>query len=136
MQEVLGQHFASDFLWLRDCSQWLGKKHTLQVETPATQKTIDLGAEGMYENRGVRELSSWLQQSSLSGEKVALIENIERMSAAAMNAFLKTAEEPFSKRYLFATVSSEKEILPTILSRAVLVHFMPLSLQEMQTFLS
>jgi hypothetical protein len=60
-----------------------------------------------YENRGVRELTNRLQQSSFSGKKVLLVENIQRMTNAAMNAFLKTCEEPLPNRYLFATAEHE-----------------------------
>lgn len=135
MQEELWKYFQSDFLWIRDCSHILGKTHTLQVETPSGLKTIEVDGQ-IYENRWVREFTTWLQQSSLSWKKVLFIENLERMSSAAMNAFLKTAEEPLSQRFVFSTLSSDKEILPTILSRAVLVYFSPLVDSEMSAFLT
>ena len=122
-------------MWIRDCSQELEKIHTLAVETPSAQKTIPLANGELYENRGVREISSWLQQSAFSGKKCLLIENLERMSNAAMNAFLKTCEEPLKHRFIFATVSDESAILPTIFSRALLVRFAPLSTQQMKEFL-
>lgn len=133
MEEELGKYFQSDFLWIRDCTDILGKSHSLQVETPSALKTIEVENQ-IYENRGVREFSTWLQQSSLSWKKVLFIENLERMSSAAMNAFLKTAEEPLPHRFIFATLSSDKEILPTILSRAVLVYFSVLTGAEMECF--
>ena len=120
---------------IKDCSQELEKNHTLAVETPSAQKTIPLVNGELYENRGVREISSWLQQSAFSGKKCLLIENLERMSNAAMNAFLKTCEEPLKHRFIFATVSDESAILPTIFSRALLVRFSPLSTQQMRDFL-
>jgi len=55
----------------------------------------------------VRELTNRLRQSSFSGKKVLLVENIQRMTNAAMNAFLKTCEEPLPNRYLFATAEHE-----------------------------
>ena len=122
-------------LLIKDCSQELEKTHTLAVETPSAQKTIPLVNGELYENRGVREISSWLQQSAFSGKKCLLIENLERMSNAAMNAFLKTCEEPLKHRFIFATVSDESAILPTIFSRALLVRFSPLSTRQMKEFL-
>lgn len=80
-------------------------------------------------------MSAWLQQSAFSGKKCLLIENLERMSNAAMNAFLKTCEEPLKHRFIFATVSDESAILPTIFSRALLVRFAPLSSAQMKEFL-
>ena len=134
-QEILGQTFSSDFLWIRDLSTQLWKPHTLQVEMPSTLKTIPLENATSYENKGVRELNTRLQQSSLSGKKILLIENLQRMSNAAMNAFLKTCEEPLSKRFLLATAEHESWILPTILSRAMVMRFSPLSDMEMKSYL-
>lgn len=135
MKEELWTYFYTDFLRIRDCSEFLEKKHVLQVETPSTLKTIDT-QDWTYENKGVREFTDWLSQSSFGGKKVLFIENIERMSNSAMNAFLKTAEEPLSQRFIFATLGSDKEILPTILSRAILVYFSPLSDTEIKEHFS
>ena len=135
LESFLWNYKYQDLLWIRDCSQELEKIHTLAVETPSAQKTIPLANGELYENRGVREISSWLQQSAFSGKKCLLIENLERMSNAAMNAFLKTCEEPLKHRFIFATVSDESAILPTIFSRALLVRFAPLSTQQMKEFL-
>lgn len=136
IKKILWSFFHSDFLWMKDMSSVLGKNHALQVETPTSLKTIPLENWELYQNRGVRELTTRLQQSSLSGKKIVLIEKLERMTLAAMNAFLKTCEEPLANRFIFATVSSESEILPTILSRALLVRFELLSRAEMTAFLS
>ena len=135
LESFLWNYKYQDLLWIRDCSQELEKTHTLAVEIPSAQKTIPLVNGELYENRGVREISSWLQQSAFSGKKCLLIENLERMSNAAMNAFLKTCEEPLKHRFIFATVSDESAILPTIFSRALLVRFSPLSTQQMREFL-
>lgn len=135
LENFLWNYKYQDLLLIKDCSQELEKTHTLAVETPSAQKTIPLANGELYENRGVREISSWLQQSAFSGKKCLLIENLERMSNAAMNAFLKTCEEPLKHRFIFATVSDESAILPTIFSRALLVRFAPLSTQQMKEFL-
>lgn len=135
LENFLWNYKYQDLLLIKDCSQELEKTHTLAVETPSAQKTIPLANGELYENRGVREISSWLQQSAFSSKKCLLIENLERMSNAAMNAFLKTCEEPLKHRFIFATVSDESAILPTIFSRALLVRFSPLSTQQMRDFL-
>ena len=135
LENFLWNYKYQDLLLIKDCSQELEKTHTLAVETPSAQKTIPLANGELYENRGVREISSWLQQSAFSGKKCLLIENLERMSNAAMNAFLKTCEELLKHRFIFATVSDESAILPTIFSRALLVRFAPLSTQQMKEFL-
>lgn len=133
--EFLWPYRHQDLLWIRDCSKDLEKTHTLAVETPSSQKIIPLSNWENYENKWVREISTWLQQSAFSGKKCLLIENLERMSNAAMNAFLKTCEEPLKHRFIFATVSDESAILPTIFSRALVVRFSPLSTSQMLDFL-
>lgn len=133
--EFLWPYRYQDLLWIRDCTKELEKTHTLAVETPSSQKTIPLSNWENYENKWVREISTWLQQSAFSGKKCLLIENLERMSNAAMNAFLKTCEEPLKHRFIFATVSDESAILPTIFSRALVVRFSPLSTSQMLDFL-
>lgn len=133
--EFLWPYMHQDLLWIRDCTKELEKTHTLAVETPSSQKIIPLLNWENYENKWVREISTWLQQSAFSGKKCLLIENLERMSNAAMNAFLKTCEEPLKHRFIFATVSDESAILPTIFSRALVVRFSPLSTSQMLSFL-
>lgn len=133
--EFLWPYMHQDLLWIRDCTKELEKTHTLAVETPSSQKIIPLSNWENYENKWVREISTWLQQSAFSRKKCLLIENLERMSNAAMNAFLKTCEEPLKHRFIFATVSDESAILPTIFSRALVVRFSPLSTSQMLSFL-
>ena len=135
LEEFLWPYRHQDLLWIRDCTKELEKTHTLAVETPSNQKIIPLLNWENYENKGVREISAWLQQSAFSGKKCLLIQNLERMSNAAMNAFLKTCEEPLKNRFIFATVSHESAILPTIFSRALVVRFSPLSTSQMLDFL-
>ena len=135
LEEFLWPYRHQDLLWIRDCTKELEKTHTLAVETPSSQKIIPLSNWENYENKWVREISTWLQQSAFSGKKCLLIENLERMSNAAMNAFLKTCEEPLKHRFIFATVSDESAILPTIFSRALVVRFSPLSISQMLSFL-
>lgn len=132
--ENLWDYVKTDFFWMRDCSKRLWKNHSIQVETPDKQKTIPLTDVEMYDNKWIRELNTWLQQSSLSWRKIVIIENLQRMTNAAMNAFLKTCEEPLANRYILATAEHESWILPTILSRAMVIKFSALSDTQMQDY--
>lgn len=135
-KELLWSFYASDFLWIKDYSQEIGKQHTIPVERPPKQKTIEIDEkEIFYENKGVREINEWLQQSSFSGKKILFIENIKRMSKSAMNAFLKNAEEPLKNRIIFATANQSTDILDTLVSRAFVVSFTTLSEQEINWFI-
>jgi DNA polymerase III delta prime subunit len=149
---------------LKDYTNELGKQHTIPVELTNKNKTLELmdrnrtlelsdGSEqpnsaeptdsnetlelsngSKQPNYGIRELNLWLQQSGFSPIKFVLIENIQRMSDSAMNAFLKTSEEPLPNRFIIATVPHTSQVFDTILSRSVTLHFDPLSEKEMQEF--
>ncbi|MDR0651490.1 MAG: hypothetical protein LBG59_09145 [Candidatus Peribacteria bacterium] len=134
IQEILGPYLYSNFLHLKDYSNELGKTHTIPVELTTTNATLTLTDGNEQPNYGIRELNFRLQQSGFGSTKFVLIENIQRMSDIAMNAFLKTAEEPLPNRFIIATVPHTAQVLDTILSRCIALHFDPLSEQEMSDF--
>lgn len=128
--QLLGPFKASDFLYIKDCSEVIGKRHSLKISTPKTEDIIDLPDGTKYEDFGVREMNEWLVKSSLSGFKVVLLENIERLTGDAANALLKNLEEPLAGRLIIATTSNHHKVLETILSRATLIWFQDLTEQE------
>jgi len=67
-------------------------------------------------------------------QKVVLIENIERINAAAANAFLKNLEEPLPNRLIIATVSHQSQLLDTIISRAIVIRFQSMLPEAMKEF--
>lgn len=77
----------------------------------------------------------WIFRSGIGTYKIVLLENIERMSLAAANAFLKTFEEPLQNRIIIATTSNVNAMLDTILSRAFIIKFELLSYDEVKQFL-
>lgn len=136
---------AQSYLWafaqgwllhIKDFSHILGKKHTIKVEEKKGTEEYDvLFNDYQYQDRWVREINTWLQQSAFGWSKILLIENIERMTPEATNAFLKACEEPLPKRVIIATTSNKGKILDTILSRAISLSFAPLSDQEMTEYI-
>ena len=135
-EENLWEYQKTDLFWMKDCSKILWKIHSIQVETPDKQKIIEISESEIYDNKWIRELNTWLQQSSISWRKMVIIENLQRMTNSAMNAFLKTCEEPLKNRYILATAEHESWILPTILSRAMVIKFWSLSDEQMEEFVS
>jgi len=132
---LLGNYAASDFLMIRDFSQQLGKKHSLKIEYDKSSETSKtLMSEYNYQDIGVREINAWLQQSFIGKMKIVFIENIERIVPAAANAFLKSCEEPLPHRIIIASTSHTAQLLDTILSRALLLHFNELSPQQLEKF--
>ena len=136
VENNLWDYVKTDLFWMRDCSKYLWKNHSIQVESPDKQKTIPITDTEIYDNKWIRELNAWLQQSSVSWRKIVIIENMQRMTNAAMNAFLKTCEEPLANRYILATAEHESWILPTILSRAMIIKFSSLSDVQMQEYVA
>ncbi len=118
INKILGNYSTSDFLWIQDYSSQLGKQHVIKVET-TTNSTNYKTLYEQYRDIGVRDINTWLQQSSFSGKKILLIENIERMTNSAINAFLKTAEEPMTGKLIIATTKNKSLLLDTVLSRAL-----------------
>lgn len=79
-------------------------------------------------------MTSWLSQSGFGPIKVLLIENIERMSIGATNAFLKSCEEPLPNKIIIATTANKSGLLDTIISRCMVVPVGESSLEEMKQF--
>lgn len=59
--------------------------------------------------------------------KVYIIDEGDLMTAEAQNAFLKTLEEPPEYAVFIIIVQNSSVLLQTVLSRAVLIHFPPVS---------
>jgi len=135
IEEILWMYMYSDCLFVQDYEPFTWKAHTIPVEIKTDEKRyIEFPDETQHENYGVREMNEWLINSSFSGKKFLLIENIQRMSNAAINAFLKSAEEPLMNRFIIATVPHISMVLDTIRSRCITIPFSVLSKDEMQQF--
>ncbi|MCF7835333.1 AAA family ATPase [Candidatus Gracilibacteria bacterium] len=135
VKQYLGQFFVQDFLYIRDLSDKLGK-HSIKVATPKDndKRFVQIDDNNVYEDIGVREINSWFQQSSIGKTKMIFIENIERMTNEAANAFLKTCEEPLPGRIIIASTSNQSQLLDTIRSRSISLRFQELSYEEVLEF--
>ncbi len=122
-RELLWKYFTNDFLYIQDFSSQLNKIHHIKVAQKDDETYKTLSKEYNYKDMGTREINSRLQQSPAGKAKIILIENIERMTIWAINAFLKTCEEPLSHRIIIATTENKSQILETILSRSITINF-------------
>jgi len=68
--------------------------------------------------------------------RIFIISKIQHMSAAACNSLLKILEEPPPRTVIFLTTSALGNVLPTIISRCQLIHFDPLTEEEISTTLA
>lgn len=79
----------------------------------------------------VRQMSSDLYRRPLEGRwKVLLVPNVDDLTLAASNAFLKTLEEPPSYVVILLTTRDPDLLLPTIRSRCQPVTLRPLGREE------
>ncbi len=75
----------------------------------------------------IRDLINRLNYRPYEGRvKVAIIPEAERMTVQAMNALLKTLEEPRPDTVLILTTGNQERLLPTIVSRCQAVRLAPL----------
>ena len=67
--------------------------------------------------------------------KIYIIDEAEKMNQQAQNALLKTFEEPPEYAVIILLVTNAEELLPTILSRAVLLNMKPVSDELVRRYL-
>lgn len=67
--------------------------------------------------------------------RIALLLDFQRATTQAMNALLKTLEEPAEKVVLLLTADALENLLPTIVSRCEIIRLRPASLNDTQNFL-
>ena len=85
-----------------------------------------LSASFMYDSlpiNQIRRASSWAHMKSVSGKKIFIIENAERMLESVRNALLKILEEPPEDMVFILTTSNRGAVMPTILSRVRTYNF-------------
>ncbi len=68
-------------------------------------------------------------------ERFFIVDDADRMNAAASNALLKTLEEPPSTSYIFLVTSRPEKLLQTIRSRCQILRFAPVPADEIAEFL-
>ena len=84
----------------------------------------------------IRRASVWAHLKSVSGKKIFIIENAERMLESVRNALLKILEEPPDDMVFILTTSNRGAVMPTILSRVRTYTFTERSLSQQQEVVS
>lgn len=135
VKDFLWEYYKTDFLHIPDLSDYLGKKQSFKIEVDQKDQNVKIDWIWSFYDMWTRDIVEWLFKSPLWGYKILLLENIERMSLWAANAFLKTFEEPLKNRIIIATTSNAKILLDTILSRAFILRFDLLDDDELKEYL-
>ena len=87
------------------------------------------GSKNTIKVGDIENLQKFLSSSSLErqGKKIYIINRLENANKEAVNALLKTLEEPTSSVYAFITTQNEAKILPTIISRCQILSLLPIN---------
>ncbi|NPV01162.1 MAG: hypothetical protein HPY53_07250 [Brevinematales bacterium] len=81
----------------------------------------------------IRETIDFHSQKASGRRKITLIGEFENATVQAQNSALKLFEEPPSQSLIILTVTELSQILPTILSRSIVIKFDRLSPQSVKT---
>tara|TARA_B110000211_G_scaffold231817_1_gene294163 strand:+ start:138 stop:1052 length:915 start_codon:yes stop_codon:yes gene_type:complete len=112
----INEQITSDNGLLKPCGHCKSCSLTLAGNHPDKRLTQVVGQSiGVDDIRGISDFMN--HSAAQNGNKVAIIENCEKMTVAAANALLKTLEEPTNSRFLILTTSQQAQLPATILSR-------------------
>ncbi len=98
------------------------------------QKNLDEDGEKQWKDSVVEFIHLIYLSPVSSSVKIGIIENIDRFSVKAMNALLKTLEEPPARAMLILTAQEISNVLPTIISRTQMVRLHYLSDVEIEQY--
>jgi len=94
------------------------------------------GDGGQITVAAIRALEETLSFKPFEGRwKVAVIDNADSLNQSAANAFLHTLEEPTPQSLLILVSSRPEVLLPTIRSRCQTIHFSPLPVDAMSSYI-
>ncbi len=97
---------------------------------------ITIRAEGQFiKIAAIKELQARMAFRPGEGKRVFILEEADRMNAAAANALLKILEEPSSGNVLLLATARSHALPMTILSRCQHLRFAPLPREEVARFL-
>jgi len=80
----------------------------------------------------MRDVAERLAMSALSGKKAVLVEEADRLQAAAGNALLKTLEEPRGDALIVLCALNPESVLATIASRCQIIRLHPVPQARME----
>ncbi|MCU0844374.1 MAG: DNA polymerase III subunit [Spirochaetes bacterium] len=103
---------------------------------PNERGIIPIGDEDKREEGTVRRLIERLSRRSVSGFTAVIVDGVDRIPEEGQNALLKTIEEPPLSARIILIASNSSRILPTILSRCLVMKFHPPQEEAIRAFLA
>jgi DNA polymerase-3 subunit delta' len=130
---TLARAFAQALLCEGQTAAGCGRCRTCQrvVEGRYPDLQLVTAEKNVIQIDQVRALQADAALSPLEGKyKIFIIREIERATAPAANALLKTLEEPPPQVILLLTSTRRDQVLPTVLSRCQIVPLRPVPLEQ------
>lgn len=94
------------------------------------EKIIESGLLDSVSIDHIRRVSYWAHTTSVGQGKIIILENADRLSENARNAFLKILEEPPERVYFILLTTNRQGVIDTILSRVRPCYFPPRNPEE------
>ena len=113
------------------CTLANAETHPDIIEAARPEEKLELPVEVVREfcqNLGLKP--------SRGSRKVAILEDADSFNEESANCFLKTLEEPPPGSVLILLATATDQQLPTILSRAQIIRFLPLCVPDLELVLS
>lgn len=103
---------------------------TRQLARSITSDTMTIGHDDQtIKVSDVRDISSYAK-TKVASSRIIIIDDADRMTRSAQNAFLKMLEEPVSNAHFILTTHSPQSLLPTVRSRCQEVFLSPVDLAQ------
>lgn len=112
----------------------LAGRHVMAVVEPTDAKERVDHVSGTIGVEAIRRLYEQTRARYVE-HQVVIVDDADRMSHGAQNAFLKLLEEPNEHIHFILTSHSPKRLLPTIRSRVQDVHILPITDQQTTDFI-
>ncbi len=115
----------------KNCIQTAKKTFPDLIELyPDEKGRIPLGSPDKKEPGSIRWLIERLSKKSVSGATGVIIDGADTISIEGQNALLKSIEEPQEETHIILIAANRSRLLPTIMSRCMVIPFNPLSTDD------
>lgn len=95
------------------------------IQSTDNENNVDISSKGVIRISQIRDLIE-STRSKLTKRRVYVIDEADKMSIQAQNAFLKLLEEPNKLVSFILTSHTPQKLLPTIISRVQRIHIKPI----------
>ena len=137
-KKIIAKEFAKNILCLnQDNSKNCTCKSCIEFETNNNPDFSIIEPDGnSIKIEQIRELQKKIQEKPIiSNCKVYIIDDADMMTQEAQNCLLKTLEEPPEYATIILIGSNENLFLTTIKSRCMILHFEPISNENIKKYL-